>query len=71
MECETAGILLELVRFDFTGLLFKMEEYERAVLALQNVRDETVSSAGRQGACVTPRDERRETEMMARRQDLK
>ena len=42
----SARILLDLVRFDCTGgLLTKMEEDERAVLAFQKVGGETVLSA--------------------------
>ena len=46
LRSRLAGILLVLMRFDFTGdLLSKMEEYERAVDTFQNVSGETVSSA--------------------------
>ena len=40
------SVLLELMRFDFSGdLVSKMEEHERAVLTFRNVSDESVSSA--------------------------
>ena len=49
-KSRMAGNLLELWRPDFRGdLLCKMEEYERAVLALQNTSGETVSSAMKVG----------------------
>ena len=70
VRSRSVGILLELMRFVFTGdLPSKMAEYERAVLTFQKRerRDCVISNESRnvleqterQPACVTPRDERR------------
>ena len=46
LRSRSAGILLELTRFDFAGdLLSKMEECERAVPTFHKMHGETVSSA--------------------------
>ena len=46
LRSRSAGVLLELMRFDFTGdFLSEMKEHERSVLTSQNVSGETVSSA--------------------------
>ena len=46
LRSRNAGILLELMRFDFSGdMLSRIEEFERAIVICQNVRGKVVCSA--------------------------
>ena len=50
LRSRSAGLLLELMRFDFAGdMLSRIEEFERAVVTFQNASGETVSSAMKVG----------------------
>ena len=50
LRSRSAGLLLELMRFDFAGdMLTRIEEFERSVVTFQNASGEQVSSAMKVG----------------------
>ena len=50
LRSRSAGLLLELLRFDFAGdMLTRIEEFERSVVTFQNASAEQVSSGMKVG----------------------